>query len=683
MSSSSSWAHAAECWSAEEAVELTNTPVVVSMDMEFRCGPLLDSLSGLGPPRFPTRLRSGVRSLDVVERFEMETRLRMLREELEVGHARTLDQWAVNSQNRIDTLERELWAERNRTNELLNDITEAALAHVDATRQVRQSMDEAFREQEARTVSVDASNRSLETGAGKYVQFEAECAEYRKALSLARKPRQTNAEILFNELTRVRELYTLLQQTSDGYINDKIWLRSQMPDWIPREGLVHIYEISIDGTLGKLSYPVQDTDLDAPGISLREVDVARYNSQTEAEDSARPEPEVGEVIHNVAHQASQPAEPEVDEVIHNVAHQASPPAEPWGGEIPAETTPAHPPPAGPLNGTNTGMDGPLVNDAPSFLLDNTTLVGDEMILHTPEQWNMWRNINEYCYNTYGLAFNKVGRWQIMIQRAKRNILDSIDPGPYQQPEVMLDQARDLVEILELELIRYHNMFDDEPVLDDARPSVSSGDNRVVELYYLAQPAIPTIPEHVTNPVGSAALSYPPLPGSSSGSRDEAGDTNVPNPILNPAETSFGLNSPEVVVDSDKIDGWGRAAPSTVVQGNESGPANRVGTMASKFTDPGPHLGTINEAALAWSRRLLSQNVHPRIALPPVASALSNAPGIGQPHVPGGAIPTETGSGQFDMNRSQATEGITRTAASEAAATPSVSETAAASRCALI
>ena len=41
-------------------------------------------------------LRSGIRSLDVMERFEMETRLQVLQETLEAEHERRLDAYTTD-----------------------------------------------------------------------------------------------------------------------------------------------------------------------------------------------------------------------------------------------------------------------------------------------------------------------------------------------------------------------------------------------------------------------------------------------------------------------------------------------------------------------------------------------------------------------------------------------------------
>ena len=59
--------------------------------MLFISGPVLVLVSGLSPAPFLRWLRSGTRSLDVVERFEMNSRLQRLREELEAEYRRNLD----------------------------------------------------------------------------------------------------------------------------------------------------------------------------------------------------------------------------------------------------------------------------------------------------------------------------------------------------------------------------------------------------------------------------------------------------------------------------------------------------------------------------------------------------------------------------------------------------------------
>ena len=60
------------------------------------CEPLFSLLSGVRLPRPLTWLRSGVRSSDVVEKFEMETRLRALREVLEVAHEIMFDNYIID-----------------------------------------------------------------------------------------------------------------------------------------------------------------------------------------------------------------------------------------------------------------------------------------------------------------------------------------------------------------------------------------------------------------------------------------------------------------------------------------------------------------------------------------------------------------------------------------------------------
>ena len=82
--------------------------------------PLFSFVSGLGLPRLLTWLRSGVRSLDVVESFEMETRLQVQRETLETEQQRRFDEYFVDvevccsgprtcSRLMIDRIELQFW----------------------------------------------------------------------------------------------------------------------------------------------------------------------------------------------------------------------------------------------------------------------------------------------------------------------------------------------------------------------------------------------------------------------------------------------------------------------------------------------------------------------------------------------------------------------------------------------
>ncbi|MCJ1397449.1 hypothetical protein MMC11_000642 [Xylographa trunciseda] len=202
--SSPSWAHAAECWTpVEEAVELAKAPVIVSLDTEFWCSmylmymiavyimllfgwPVMKYLSDFCFSGFLTRLRSGVRSLDIVERFEMNTRLQMKEEEIWTKHVKILDKYSDDNQIRVDSLEKKLATEKRRSQRLQSDSLDAAVAHAAHVQQLRQSMDTAFRNQE-----------------------------------------------------------------------------TLVPEWQPFEERVDIYEISTDGTMGKLVYPIVDADLGA------------------------------------------------------------------------------------------------------------------------------------------------------------------------------------------------------------------------------------------------------------------------------------------------------------------------------------------------------------------------------------------------------------------------------------
>ncbi|MCJ1430764.1 hypothetical protein MMC27_000114 [Xylographa pallens] len=670
MSSLSSWSRAAECWSsAEEAVRIANAPVIVSMDTEFWWlfyvmwmtaaylvlsfgAPLFSFLSSVRLPRLLSWLRSGVRSLDVVERFEMETRLQVQRGTLDAEQKRRFDEYIVDFENRVAILDSELEAERQLSKQLQIDKTSVRLAHAREIHQVRRSMDVDFRILETRVNNANARSRVLEKAMGGHRICEAESASHRAAHRLPEEQRLTNADALFDKLACVKQLYNGLREASADILRENETLKSLVPKWKPFRGSVYVNELSNDETMGKL---------DPPGTGYRATGA--------------------EVYPIIA--------PKIEDDSQNDYPQA-PPEEPFSTPpepilLPNDSTFASPQVAG------------------------TTPLGDKFMIGSMVQWEVWQWLNKYCDEKYGLIFNDKNRWATLTYTLGAKIEESSLPGPNMQPETILEPSRRLHAKLYRALTQYCGMYYKEIlVLDKGSPFVPLGDNAIVEDDHPIQPArrpngpehvpsvpgawnspptnyatvseeveemvhgtggsneptsLPTIPEQFPDSMGSGHLIYPQLDGNSSGQSEGFSYPNLPEMTPNPSGISYGLDPSHLAVESNRptlsmtlqVDKprlqWMGALSSPVLERLQDpgdhkhrepdvpGDANPDMSLASSFTKPlRPSIlpGNLVETATTWASVPFDR--------------------------------TETGPQRLEIDRSRETEGIAQPRAGEVVTT---------------
>ncbi|MCJ1380277.1 hypothetical protein MMC17_003380 [Xylographa soralifera] len=626
MSSPSSWTHAAECWSsAEDAVRIANAPVIVSMDTEFWWlfyamwmtvaylmlsfgEPLFSFLFGLRLPRLLTWLRSGVRSLDVVERFEMETRLQVLREKLLTEHERTLDGYIIDVENRTDILENKLKAEKQLSKQLQNEINDIKLAHSHHTHQDRPRMDDNVRNLQTTLDRVNAMYRALQLVLEQYGVSEAEIASYQPAYRLPEEQSQRNADALSKRLTDVTKLYSDLRHASAEIFKENETLKAQVPKWKPYTGSVYIYEISIDETIGKLDPLTRVPKVgDNSQNDYPQTSPELPPSPSEEPASSPEEPPSSPPSSPASALEEPPSPPEEPSLL--LAEPFSPPARPFSS--PEDPTFASPQVAG------------------------ITLLGNPLIVTSTVERDLWQWLNKYCYDVYGPILDGYQRWLRLVSTFDASIIESSLPGPNMQSETTLEHARHLQRILHNELKQYCSLYYmAEPVFDNAGSLVPSGDNTVQPARGADEPEhvpsmpdawnaplhnhgtfsrqveeiirgtgsgneptpIPTVPEHIPNYVDAAHLTYPQLDESSSrhsealidlespdiisnhadarhltyprldesSSRHNEGSSDLESPeiIPNPAGTSYGLDYSNFGVKSKSL------TPPVVVQGKK-------------------------------------------------------------------------------------------------------------------